>query len=956
MFLQSPYRIPDDTGPSTGVMSLEAGATAEYVGTADLIAGPHQFLETRFFRVILPEKEEDLSFDVKEEMGRDVELDRASSVASSSAAPLPASAAVASSPGAAHVAAGSLSGGSPVLLNGARNSGTARQVLADYLSAKSVSHTSGALAEPTMHVPLASMAKTKASTPHSIPASTSGGLPSGSPNPISPLIGKRAAPATTGRPAVAASPGASPVTAADILRNASKSASLAAGVYPSPVGASLYTLPHSSASTTPSPRTVSSAGSSSVPTAIKPLATPQTRTSSASSSSSIASIASKLPNPSSPIISVPPAPSSQVPPSEWSLQQWTQMNSFLKAVRERRETGSASIGAASSAPAISMSAADRLSLLNTLEQLARQPPPAKANSAPGGPAPAVPTAQMIATLAALVAGPGATTPQNAVPASAPSPVVSTVEKPAAKRRVSKVTPLSPAPNRAATPLPRQPVSSLASSSIASSSSDIGTPGVTAQIGPSAMTSKPKAPRRRKNPPVMVFEFADSPGKHYLFPKDALIEVTRTHLVGGQELNELALAVYLPPYRGGRPQPMQGVVLHLMNVPSALSQIIKDASIEKNQATKKLEKKAASLQLPGLLPEHYRDVQLGKELAASLGRALGPPAPIRRRPTDVKRERKSSTMPPASASDSAMLNFATSQGAEALEVGSEAAEQTLIPPMLDTSNSGAVPPADTLQGEISAAAVIDSADHVASAGGTTENGTASNAQSPTAFVAPTSPRTVPPSVASSSKRPPPADLASTPTKRPNTRRTSIISTAKSPESRLPGLSQAVSALATGGSASRRRRSIAASQSAPATPAGAVSTTPPLTSSSRSPPLPPQTTNTSPRTSGRVAALAAAAQAAAAATTASVAASSGASSPSTSSELRCLRCDGKDTPMWRRGPDGPKTLCNACGVKFMLGKLARSESGGWIEGKRRGDLFPGGVGPGPGSGAGAGGTDG
>lgn len=28
----------------------------------------------------------------------------------------------------------------------------------------------------------------------------------------------------------------------------------------------------------------------------------------------------------------------------------------------------------------------------------------------------------------------------------------------------------------------------------------------------------------------------------------------------------------------------------------------------------------------------------------------------------------------------------------------------------------------------------------------------------------------------------------------------------------------------------------------------------------------------------------------------------------------------TPLWRSGPDGPKTLCNACGVRFKKGKLA------------------------------------
>lgn len=29
--------------------------------------------------------------------------------------------------------------------------------------------------------------------------------------------------------------------------------------------------------------------------------------------------------------------------------------------------------------------------------------------------------------------------------------------------------------------------------------------------------------------------------------------------------------------------------------------------------------------------------------------------------------------------------------------------------------------------------------------------------------------------------------------------------------------------------------------------------------------------------------------------------------------CTRCGTTSTPMWRKGPDGPATLCNACGVR-------------------------------------------
>eukprot|EP01113_Clastostelium_recurvatum_P022300 TRINITY_DN2658_c0_g1_i1.p1 TRINITY_DN2658_c0_g1~~TRINITY_DN2658_c0_g1_i1.p1 ORF type:complete len:337 (-),score=61.45 TRINITY_DN2658_c0_g1_i1:34-1044(-) len=30
--------------------------------------------------------------------------------------------------------------------------------------------------------------------------------------------------------------------------------------------------------------------------------------------------------------------------------------------------------------------------------------------------------------------------------------------------------------------------------------------------------------------------------------------------------------------------------------------------------------------------------------------------------------------------------------------------------------------------------------------------------------------------------------------------------------------------------------------------------------------------------------------------------------------CYQCGSKSSPEWRRGPEGPKTLCNACGIRF------------------------------------------
>ncbi|KAH7574979.1 hypothetical protein ACOSQ2_005942 [Xanthoceras sorbifolium] len=38
-----------------------------------------------------------------------------------------------------------------------------------------------------------------------------------------------------------------------------------------------------------------------------------------------------------------------------------------------------------------------------------------------------------------------------------------------------------------------------------------------------------------------------------------------------------------------------------------------------------------------------------------------------------------------------------------------------------------------------------------------------------------------------------------------------------------------------------------------------------------------------------------------------------------QRRCSHCQTQKTPQWRTGPHGPKTLCNACGVRFKSGRL-------------------------------------
>jgi len=36
-------------------------------------------------------------------------------------------------------------------------------------------------------------------------------------------------------------------------------------------------------------------------------------------------------------------------------------------------------------------------------------------------------------------------------------------------------------------------------------------------------------------------------------------------------------------------------------------------------------------------------------------------------------------------------------------------------------------------------------------------------------------------------------------------------------------------------------------------------------------------------------------------------------------KCTSCGTKETPEWRRGPDGQRSLCNACGLRESLVRL-------------------------------------
>eukprot|EP00177_Eucheuma_denticulatum_P001670 GFKZ01003005.1.p1 GENE.GFKZ01003005.1~~GFKZ01003005.1.p1 ORF type:complete len:425 (-),score=61.65 GFKZ01003005.1:1164-2438(-) len=57
------------------------------------------------------------------------------------------------------------------------------------------------------------------------------------------------------------------------------------------------------------------------------------------------------------------------------------------------------------------------------------------------------------------------------------------------------------------------------------------------------------------------------------------------------------------------------------------------------------------------------------------------------------------------------------------------------------------------------------------------------------------------------------------------------------------------------------------------------------------------------------------------------------------LRCVHCASTETPLWRAGPDGPKTLCNACGVRYKKGKLVLyKDDNGNLTAVKREDASP------------------
>ncbi|KAL8260432.1 hypothetical protein R6Q59_028385 [Mikania micrantha] len=53
-------------------------------------------------------------------------------------------------------------------------------------------------------------------------------------------------------------------------------------------------------------------------------------------------------------------------------------------------------------------------------------------------------------------------------------------------------------------------------------------------------------------------------------------------------------------------------------------------------------------------------------------------------------------------------------------------------------------------------------------------------------------------------------------------------------------------------------------------------------------------------------------------------------------RCSNCDTTSTPLWRNGPRGPKSLCNACGIRYKKEeRRANAARGGGFKRRRRCD---------------------
>ncbi|KAJ3009948.1 hypothetical protein HKX48_007665, partial [Thoreauomyces humboldtii] len=625
MFSQNPYQLPSkfSTSRAKGTLILDGGISAEYIGDADLVAGPHYFLETRFFSLIVPElsekneEETARSLSTSSEkpvdapivapnlrqpgleiaVGKSPVLDEAPAIGSSSFASLsksvPDNAAMPDRPSSLEPAT------LPPLTTEEivkPPSSTVRRALSEYLTAKLEASSENGISDwPS---PGVQPGATHALRPDSLsgfaaaPALGVEGPASVKyfPKPISYGFAQRGektpeiVDAATAKPVpLVASPSSAHISSASADTRRS-SASL-------PTFGPISVLSGSAFSISRSPPESSHAVSDKAqPYFTKVAQSPHT---------------SLL----DPLSATRTAPTGSLPPSERTLEQWSQMNNFLHMAREQRRDAPLDISALA----------------------ARH-----ANSA-GGPGSSISSP--------LSAGPSSerahlyTPPAERLSLDAHRPALELGmlrQHTSLKRDRAEFTSIHPAGaaekfESGAKPVKRRKSSKVSADPSYRTTASGGNPE-REQLLANATTepTRPRQVRRRKNQPVLVFEFAEAPGKQFLFPKDVIIETETSRTIAGQGFHELKVAVYLPPYRGGRIQPMQGVVLSLRNVPTTLATLMQEVAVDTANVYKKLEKKMSQLQLLGLKPAHYDDIQLAKKLVNTIGRSMGPPAVPRRK--------------------------------------------------------------------------------------------------------------------------------------------------------------------------------------------------------------------------------------------------------------------------------------------------------------------------------------
>ncbi|KAI9104650.1 hypothetical protein DFS34DRAFT_690913 [Phlyctochytrium arcticum] len=491
------------------------------------------------------------------------------------------------------------------------------------------------------------------------------------------------------------------------------------------------------------------------------------------------------------------------------------------------------------------------------------------------------------------------------------------------------------------------------------------------------TRKPR-PRRRTRP-LLLFELPlDNPGVKLMFPADGIADVISTTriapLAAGLPPNmsfDLAACFYLPPYRGGRKQPQQGVIIHIRRVSSKLTEYIREAMYDRAQAVRKLAGKAAILALPGLTPDMYRDIAIGKGLAVKL---YGPLTDVVVRKAVVKRRPKPA--PGATIEEEKHEGGVDDHKVEEIEVEETAPDGDILPSqdqvkedignddVIDVDEMDVVinveprrvvepePVPNSESFKVLPAIIVPPT--VESGLQTPSTATTTTLTSPTTTAPSTSVVSSPPITTSTSTLNVLREIAASApaTRAPSTANPSPAGTPVTGRSRTSSISAAAGApntrsmsqipRATGASSTTSTTTQHAAKASVSPPkrgvpsASALAAASSLVSTIMSSATPTTRTPVTMRTRKVQSRSCPSTPALAPASLTTPSSSTRPTSPDSSggSDIRrCIRCASSTTPMWRRGPDGPKTLCNACGVKFMLGKLAKNEQGEWVEGKRR-----------------------